>query len=153
MRLFMLAFVVALGAAGCGGGSDEASAPLQAGAYEYELTKQYLLDNGISELQAQSESGEHKATLWADGAFADSWRTAENKTGSCRGTYEEGDGRVVTFKWTSGCFGDWEMRYSVEGDTVTWNEIEVLPPYDDEEEQRVAETFNSVPWTRVGDAS
>jgi hypothetical protein len=43
------------------------------------------------------------------------------------------------------------MRYSVDGDTVTWDDVEVLPPYDDDEEQRVAETFNSVPWTRVGD--
>jgi hypothetical protein len=151
MRLARLALVFAALAAGCGGGSDEPSQPLQAGVYEYELTQQYLLDNGISELQAESESGKHTATLSSDGAFVDSWRTAENRTGSCRGTYEEGDGRLVTFKWSSGCFGDWEMRYSVAGDTVTWDDVEVLPPYDDDEEQRVAEAFNSVPWTRVGD--
>ena len=53
------------------------------------------------------------------------------KTGSCRGTYEEGDDNRVTFKWTSGCFGDWEMTYSVEGDVVTWSDQEALPPYDD----------------------
>jgi hypothetical protein len=151
MRLGVFVLALAALAAGCGGGSDEPSQPLRAGVYEYELTEQYLLDNGISEFQAESESGTHEATLWADGAFVDSWRTAENKTGSCRGTYEEGNGRLVTFTWTSGCFGDWEMRYSVAGDTVTWDDVEVLPPYDDDEEQRVAEAFNSVPWTRVGD--
>ena len=51
-----------------------------------------------------------------------------------------------------GCFGDWEMTYVVEGDTVTWSD-RGLPPYDDDEEQEVAEVFNSVPWMRVGDAS
>ena len=71
----------------------------QAGVYEYELTQQYLLDNGISELQAETESGKHTATLWSDGAFVDAWRTAENRTGSCRGTYEQGDGGLVTFRW------------------------------------------------------
>jgi hypothetical protein len=147
----MVVPVLAALAAGCGGGSDEPSQPLRAGTYEYELTQQYLLDHGISQFQAESESGKHTATLASDGAFVDAWRTAENKTGSCRGTYEEGDGRLVTFTWSSGCFGDWEMRYSVDGDTVTWDDVKVLPPYDDDEEQQVAETFNSVPWTRVGD--
>lgn len=153
MRLALLALVLATLVSGCGGGSEEASAPLRTGIYQYELTQQYLTDNGISEYQAEGESGVHRTTLWPDGAFLDSWRTAENRTGSCRGTYEEGDGSVVTFKWTSGCFGDWKMRFSVEGDTVTWDDIEVVPPYDDEEEQKVAEVFNSVPWTRVGNAS
>lgn len=153
MRITVLALAVALAAAGCGGGSDEASEPLQAGVYEYELTEQYLLDNGISQFQAEEESGKHEATLWDDGAFVDSWRTTAGKTGSCRGTYEAGDDRRVTFKWTSGCFGDWEMKYAVEGDEVTWSDQEALPPYDSDEDQKVNEVFNSVPWTRVGDAS
>jgi hypothetical protein len=141
--------------AGCGGSGDEPSSsePLRAGVYEYELTKQYLLDNGIGLAQAEQESGQHQATLRDDGSFKDAWKTADGSAGSCQGTYSEGDGRLVTFKWTYGCFGDWEMTYAVEGDTVTWDEIEVLPPYDDDEEQKVAEVFNSVPWTRVGDVS
>jgi hypothetical protein len=150
MRLAVLALVLAVLAGGCGGGSEEVSAPLRAGIYEYELTQQYLLDNGISQLQAESESGKHTATLWSDGAFVDSWRTAENRTGSCRGTYEEGDGRMVTFSWTSGCWGDWEMKYAVEGSNVTWTDQKALPPYDADEDQKVTEVFSSVPWTRVG---
>jgi hypothetical protein len=154
MRYLMLVIGIALVAAGCGGGSDESSAaPLQAGVYRYELTEQYLLDNGISEQQAAAESGTHQATLSQDGAFVDSWRTAQNRTGSCRGTYDEGDDRLVTFRWTSGCFGDWEMKYAVDGDEVNWSDQKALPPYDAEEDQKVNEVFNSVPWTRVGEAS
>jgi hypothetical protein len=141
----------ALFAAGCGGGSDEATEPLQDGVYEYELTKEYLLENGISQSQAESESGAHEVTL-DNGEFVDKWKTAENRTGSCRGTYET-DGTRVTFKWANGCFGDWAMTYSVDGDTVTWSDQETLPPYDSDEDQNVNEVFNSVPWTRVGDVS
>jgi hypothetical protein len=153
MRPFILTLVIAA-LAGCGGSGDSSSSePLRAGIYEYELTEQYLLDNGISQFQAEQESGVHEATLGADGSFVDSWKTADGKTGSCRGTYEEGDANRVTFKWTSGCFGDWEMKYSVDGDVVTWSDQEALPPYDDEEEQKVTEVFNGVPWTRAADAS
>jgi hypothetical protein len=152
MRFAVLAVALAALASGCGGGSEESSAPLQSGVYEYELTQQYLLDNGISQFQAESESGMHTTTLWSDGAFVDSWRTAENRTGSCRGTYAEDNGRVVTFTWTSGCWGDWEMKYAVEGEQVTWSDQKALPPYDADEDQTVTEVFSSVPWTRVGDA-
>jgi hypothetical protein len=151
VRYVMVCVLAAAGLAGCGG-SDEVSEPLRPGVYEYELTEQYLLDNGISQFQAEEESGRHQATLGDDGSFVDTWKTVEGKTGSCRGTYEEGDSSRVTFKWTSGCFGDWEMTYSVEGDTVTWSDPESLPPYNTEEDQKTNEVFNSVPWTRVGDA-
>ena len=153
MRSAVLAFVLAALAAGFGGGSDEPSQPLQAGVYKYKLTEDYLLGNGISEFQAESESGTHQTTLGPDGSFVDTWKTAEGRTGSCRGTYEQGDSSRVTFKWTSGCWGDWEMKYSVAGDQVTWSGQSALPPYDTEEDQKVTEVFSSVPWTRVGDAS
>jgi hypothetical protein len=137
-------------AAGCGGSDDAASAPLRNGVYEYALTQQYLLDNGISQFQAESESGMHRTTL--DGLdFVDTWKTAEGRTGSCRGTFAV-DGTLVTFRWTSGCWGDWEMRYRVEGATVTWSDVEALPPYDTEEDQKVSEVFSGVPWTRIGNA-
>ena len=152
-RYLIATALVIAALAGCGGSDDSSSSePLQSGVYEYELTEQYLLENGISEFQAQEESGAHEATLGDDGSFVDSWKTADSKTGSCRGTYEEGDSNRVTFRWTSGCFGDWEMTYSVEGEVVTWSDQESLPPNDTEEDQKVTEVFNSVPWTRVGDA-
>ena len=45
-------------AAGCGGGSDEAVDPEAIeGTWTYELTRQYMLDNGISEQQAKNKSG------------------------------------------------------------------------------------------------
>ncbi len=44
------------------------------------------------------------------------------------------------------------MSYTVDGDQVTWSDIEALPPHDSDEDQKISEVFNSVPWTRVGDA-
>ena len=152
MLASVAAILLSLGAvAGCGGGSDEASEPLREGVYEYELSEEYLLENGISTSQAENESGRHETTL-EGGEFVDRWRTNEGRTGSCRGTYEE-DGNRVTFRWESGCFGDWAMSYSVEGDTVTWSDVDALPPHDGDEEQKVAEVFNGVPWTRTGDGT
>ncbi len=85
-------------AAGCGGGSDEAVDPEAIeGTWTYELTRQYMLDNGISEQQAKNESGRHTAVL-RDGNFSDSWRTAEGVTGSCSGKYVV-EGSTVTFYW------------------------------------------------------
>ena len=137
---------VALTAAGCGGESGQ----LQSGTYEYELTKQYLVENGIERAQAERESGRHTTMLGDGGAFSDSWRTAEGETGACYGTYKEGDSKRVTFRWSSGCVGDWSMTYRVDGDTVTWSEIESFPPAS-EEDQNINEVFNSVPWKRVGE--
>lgn len=141
--------ILALAAAGCGGSSDETTEPLQDGVYEYELTKEYLLDNGIGTSQAAGENGSHEVTL-DGGEFVDRWKTADGSTGSCSGTYEA-DGNRVTFEWKSGCFGDWAMSYSVDGDTVTWSDQEALPPYDSDEDQNINEVFNSVPWTRISD--
>lgn len=137
--------------AGCGGGPDETTEPLRDGVYEYELSSEYLTENGISETQAKNESGKHSATL-DNGEFVDRWRTDENRTGSCSGTYEA-DGNRVTFKWTSGCYGDWAMSYSVDGDIVTWGGVKALPPYDSDEDQKNNEVFSGVPWTRVGDVT
>lgn len=153
MKAFMLGVAVALAAGGCGGSSDDTSSSLQAGIYTYELTEEYLVENGISAEQAANESGKHQAILRDDGAFTDSWTTANGSSGSCSGTYEEGDDSRVTFKWSTGCFGDWEMRYAVDGDEVTWSDQQALPPYDSADDQKVNKVFNSVPWTRVGDVS
>jgi hypothetical protein len=152
MRVLVVVLVLAALTAGCGGGSEDASESLQAGIYAYELTEKYLVENGISAEQAANESGKHQAILRDDGAFTDSWTTANGSTGSCSGTYEEADGSRVTFRWSTGCFGDWAMTYTVDGDTVTWRDHEALPPASDED-QKVTEVFNSVPWTRVGDTA
>jgi hypothetical protein len=132
---------------GCGG--SDASDSLQQGVYKAELTEQYLLDNGISAEQAANESGVHEITI-ATG-FSDKWESANGTSGFCTGTYAE-DGARVTFSWVSGCFGNWAMTYTVDGDTVTWSDIEALAPNDSADDQKVAEVFNSGPWIRVGDA-
>jgi hypothetical protein len=145
------AVLVAAALTGCGGDeSSEPSTPLREGVYQYELSEQYLLDNSISQAQAENESGHHEITI-VDGEFVDRWRTAVGRTGSCRGTYEA-LGNRVTFRWTKGCFGDWAMSYEVAGDQVSWSEVEALPPYDSDEDQNVAKVFNGVPWTWLREA-
>ena len=152
MKSFMLGLVVALVAAGCGGSSDEASSTLQAGIYSTSSPRSTCVENGISAEQAAERVGEAPGDPPRRRRVHDSWTTANGSTGSCSGTYEEGDESRVTFKWSTGCFGDWAMTYTVDGDTVTWSDHEALPPASDED-QKVTEVFNSVPWTRVGDAS
>ena len=151
MRSITLAFAVALVAAGCGGSEAEPVEPAALeGVWKYELPYDYLVESGIGTAQAEAESGTHTATL-AGGDFKDSWRNAEGRGSSCSGVYTV-DGATVTFKWTYACWGDWEMKPEVSGNQLMWTDIQALPPYDAEEDQRVNEAFNSVPWTRVGDA-
>ena len=144
----LLAVAAAL-LAGCGGGSDTSARGLRDGVYEFELTEDYLLENGIPARQARSESGAHEVTL-DRGSVVDRWRTEEGRFGSCWGTYVA-DGNRVTFRWSGGCTGDWAMSYSVDGDVVTWSDFEPLDPKAGPEEQKVTEVFNGVPWTRTGD--
>ena len=151
MRLRGIALLAALALlAGCGEGSDEAPAGLRDGVYEFELTQEYLLENGIPAEQARNESGVHEVTL-DRGSFIDRWRTESGTFGSCWGTFSEDDTRVA-FRWRGGCTGDWAMSYSLDGDVVTWSSFEPLDPNAGVEEQQVTEIFNGVPWTRVGDA-
>jgi hypothetical protein len=151
-RIAIAPFFAAIALAGCGGSDAEpVDAAALEGTWEYELTYDYLVESGIGTAQAEAESGSHAATL-ESGAFKDRWKTAEGRVGTCSGNYTI-DGATVVFKWTEGCWGDWEMKPEIEGNEITWTDIEALPPYDADEDQKVNEVFNSVPWTRVGDAS
>jgi hypothetical protein len=151
MRLTSIALLAAVATllVGCGGGSDASSGGLRDGVYEFELTKEYLLEHGLPAQQARSESGAHEVTL-DRGSFIDRWRTEEGRFGSCLGTYVA-NGNHVTFRWTDGCTGDWAMSYSVDGDVITWSDFETLDPNAGPKEQKVTEVFNGVPWTRTGD--
>jgi hypothetical protein len=40
------------------------------------------------------------------------------------------------------------MSPSLDGDTITWSDVEALAPHDTDEDQKVTEVFNSVAWTR-----
>lgn len=135
--------------AGCAGGSDQIAEGLRDGVYEFELTEEYLLENGISAEQARNESGAHEMTL-DRGSFIDRWRTERGVFGSCWGAYSE-DGTRVTFHFTGGCTGDWAMTYGLDGDIVTWSDFEPLGPNAGPDERKVTEVFNGVPWTRTGD--
>ena len=128
MRLFILTLAIASLAAGCGGGSEEASEPLQAGVYEYELTEQYLLDNGISQFQAENGVGRSQGDARRGRLVLGLVEDGGGRRARAAERTRKGTRAVSTFKWTSGCFGDWEMTYSVDGDTVTWSDQEALPP-------------------------
>jgi len=127
---------------GCAGASDR---DLRDGVYEFELTEAYLLRNGVAEEQARSESGVHEVTL-DRGSFVDRWRAADGTVGSCAGVYTF-QGSRAAFRWTDGCAGDWSVTYSLDGDRVRWSGVEPLDPGAGAQTQRVAEVFNSVPWT------
>ena len=144
-----LTLVLAGTLAGCGGDGREAQTSLREGVYEYELSESYLLERGLPPEQAANENGAHEVTL-SDGRFIDRWLNGRGVRGSCWGTYAE-SGNGVTFRFTGGCFGDWSMRYELAGDVVEWSGVKALAPNDGPEEQDVAEVFNGVPWTRVGD--
>ena len=152
MRLLMLGLVIALVAVGCGGGSDEQTAPLRTGVYEYELTEQYLLDSGISEHQAATESGAHTTMLSEDGTFVDSWRTAEGRTAPA-GHVRERPGEPRHLQVDERMLRRLGDVVCGRGRQVTWSDQKPLPPYESDEDQKVTEVFNSVPWTRVGEAS
>ncbi len=150
MRLTTIVLAAAVAAlAGCGGDSGDAADGLRDGVYAFELTEDYLLENGIAAEQARTESGAHEVTL-DRGRFVDRWRTENGTYGSCWGTYAE-DGTRVAFRWTGGCAGDWAMSYAIDGDVVTWSDFEVLDPNAGADEQQLTEIFNGVPWTRTGD--
>ena len=132
--------------AGCGG---DASPGLRDGVSEFELTREYLRDNGLPVEQASTESGVHRITI-DRGTFIDRWRSADGTVGACAGVFAL-DGNRASFHWTDGCTGDWAMSYSTDGERITWSDFEPLDPDAGPAEQKVTEVFNGVPWTRTGD--
>lgn len=118
-----------------------AASPDIDGVYRYEVTAAYLTERGVT---PDGEDGVHTITL-RDGLFKDEW-----PNGECTGTYTS-DGSRFTFRWDSGCYGDWSMTLVSTGDEVRWTEIESLPPHNDAESRLANEAFNSVPWAKVGD--
>jgi hypothetical protein len=139
--------VATVAIAGCGGGSDEA---LPEGLYESDMTAAYLTQSGIAAQDAQRNGGTHRLTL-TNGSFTDKWTNALGEDEFCTGTYKTDGGRV-TFTWISGCFGDWSANYAVDGDQISWSEVKSLPPNDSADDQREAEIYNAVPWTRTDDS-
>ncbi len=140
-----IVLLVATTLVGCGEGENE----LRDGMYEFELTEAYLRQNGIRPQQARAESGVHEVTL-DRGSFVDRCRAADGTAGFCIGLYTLAGTRAA-FRWTGGCTGDWAMTYSLDGDSIVWSDVEPLDPDAGAEEQRVAEVFNGIPWTRTGD--
>jgi hypothetical protein len=134
---------------GCGCGGGESDDELRDGVYEFELTEAYLRGNGIPPQQARAESGLHEVTL-DRGSFVERWRAVDGTVASCVGVYTL-ERRRAAFRWTGGCTGDWAMSYSLDGDSIVWSDVEALDPDAGAQEQRVAEVFNGVPWTRAGD--
>jgi hypothetical protein len=151
MRLSNMAAVITsvVALVACSGGAGANDAGLRDGVYRFELSRQYLIENGIPADQARSESGLHEVTI-DRGSFIDRWRAEDGTTRSCWGTYTQ-DGARVAFRWAGGCTGDWAMSYAVDGNVLTWSDFEPLDPDAGPDESRVIQVFNAVPWTRVGE--
>ena len=106
-------------------GRPSRSTPLRDGVYEYELTQRVPASTTASAARRPSRSpGMHTATLGRR-LVHDCWRTADGRSGSLPGRTAGDDGNRVTFQWTDGCFGDWEMTHSSRRRRVTWCDFEV----------------------------
>jgi TRAP-type transport system periplasmic protein len=116
------------------------------GVYRQDVTAQHLMDFGVSEAKARQESGVQTWTL-EQGAFR-----LEYQDNVCRGTYDVDD-MTLTFRFVSGCSGDFSQTAIFEGEQIRWTDVAVLPPHDSPEFQRELEAFASVPWTKVGDVA
>jgi TRAP-type C4-dicarboxylate transport system substrate-binding protein len=118
------------------------------GVYRYELTEEYLLAGGLPVSQARADAGVVTVTM-RDGAYTEQWR---NETGevTCEGTYVVAGSRMF-MTWTPGrgCEGAWSALADVQGDTITWSEVQAIPP-DPPERTLDHELYLGVPWTRVG---
>lgn len=120
------------------------------GLYRYEVTEEYLIEQGVDRAEARNDWGVHTFTMSA-GTFSDTWTNSVVGTYSCEGTFKL-DRRIVTFSWTVGCFGDIRTSYTLTGGQIQWSEVEALPPHDSAADQTNAEAFQSVPYVRIGDA-
>jgi len=120
------------------------------GIYRYEVTEEYLIKQGVDQAEARNDWGVHTFTMSA-GTFSDAWTNSAAGTHSCEGIFKI-EGRIVTFTWTRGCFGDVRAEYTLSGDQIQWSNVQALPPHDSATDQTNAEAFQSVPYTRIGDA-
>lgn len=145
----VVCLLAATALAACGGDSAAREAGFRDGVYEFELTERYLRQNGFSAEHARKEAAAHEITL-DRGSFVDRWRAQDGTVGCCAGVVSL-EGTRATFRWTDGCTGDWAMSFAVDGDRVTWSDVEPLDPSAGPGEQQVIEVFNGVPWTRTGD--
>jgi hypothetical protein len=150
LTVTLVSIALAGAAAGCGG-SGAGGHALRDGVYQFRLTEAYLRQNGVPAQLARGESGVHEFTL-DRGSFVDRWRSPDGTVGACWGAYVI-DGNRVTFRWTGGCTGDWAMSYRLDRDVVTWSDFQPLQPGAGPEDEKVAEVFNGVTWTRLGGVS
>lgn len=148
LRTGIAILAVTILVAACGSGREGAD-ELGGGVYEFELTEAYLRENGIPAEQAKMDAGVHEVTL-AGGSVIDRWRAADGTVGSCVGVYVL-EGTRAAFRWTRGCTGAWAMTYSLERNRIVWSDVELLEPDLGADEQRIAEVFNGVAWTRTAD--
>jgi hypothetical protein len=149
--------------AGCGSGTRGESPPVQGpstqeavtaeavpdGVYRYRIPADYLRAQDVNAQQATEEGGVHTVTL-SGGTYTDAWASSA-RARTCTGRYTWAGARI-TIRWTTGCSGDWAMTGRLTGDQVRWSDIQSLPPDDSATPQAINTAFNSVPWTRIGDA-
>jgi TRAP-type C4-dicarboxylate transport system substrate-binding protein len=122
------------------------------GVYRYDIPLQYLLDSGISESQARADAGVATVTM-QDGVYTEQWRNDVVGAKTCSGTYVvAGDRMFMTWTPDGGCVGAWSARATVTGDTITWSEIQAIPP-DPPELTSDWEVYLGVPWRRIGEAA
>jgi TRAP-type C4-dicarboxylate transport system substrate-binding protein len=120
------------------------------GVYRYEVPVDYLVDNGIDPSQAAKDAGTTTVTM-KDGVYTEQWRNEVSGEVTCTGTYVVVGSRMF-MQWTpgGGCVGAWAATATVDDGTVTWSEIQAMPP-DPPELTADWEVYLGKPWTRIGD--
>jgi TRAP-type C4-dicarboxylate transport system substrate-binding protein len=121
------------------------------GVYRYDTPFEYLLAAGIPETQARADAGVITATM-KDGVYTERWRNETVGDKTCTGSYVVSGNRMF-MTWTpgEGCVGAWSAVATVKGDTVTWSEIQAIPP-DTPDLTDDWKVYMGRPWTRIGDA-
>jgi TRAP-type C4-dicarboxylate transport system substrate-binding protein len=120
------------------------------GVYRYEITEEYLVDGGIDPGQAAKDAGVSTVTM-KDGVYTETWRNEVVGKNHCTGKYVVVGSRMfMQFTPGGGCVGAWTATATVDDGSVTWSEIQAIPP-DAPEYTAEWEVYLGQPWTRIGD--
>lgn len=116
------------------------------GVWRYELSVEDFTSAGVPRASAEQEAGVHTVTL-DGGRMVEEWEQPGGLR-VCEGTYEIVGDRV-TFAFQSGCDATWAATASVDGDQITWSEIDALPPWDAPDDQLLDEVYGTATWVRI----
>jgi TRAP-type C4-dicarboxylate transport system substrate-binding protein len=120
------------------------------GIYRYRNSFDYLLAHGMPESEARANAGVFTVTM-NNGTYSERWHNATVGDKTCFGEYVVVGPRMF-MTWTPGrgCTGARAATATVKGNTLSWTDIQAIPP-EGPEATAAWNVFLGVPWTRIGD--